>query len=217
MEIETYHLGELQTNCYLIYDNEEVIVIDPAEDGAFIAEKIHEKGLILKAIIATHGHFDHVLGAGELQMILPAPFYVHENDKFLLKDVNSSAKFWLKREFKNPLPTDIKFLKEGDEISFGNYSLEVIETPGHAPGSVCLVLSSVDEHRTSDTQIVFTGDTLFNGAIGRYDFSYSSKEDLKTSIRKIFDKFSEETIAYPGHGEPTTLADEFSFKEWAEK
>lgn len=149
MKIETYPLGDLQANCYLVYSDGEAVVIDPGDDGVFIAEKIYEKELSLKAILVTHGHFDHVLGAGELQMILPArhasqgdagglaPFYIHKADEFLLKKANDSAKFWLKREFRNPLPQKIKFFKEGDEISFGNYFLEITEMPCHTPGSVC--------------------------------------------------------------------------------
>jgi len=209
MKIETFKLGDLETNCYLLYSNKEAIVIDPADDGVFIADEIHLRGLKLKAVIATHGHFDHNLGVGELQMILPAPFYLHQKDKFLVDDINKSGKFWLKREIKNPHPTDICFLKGGDKISFGKCELKVLDTPGHTPGSVSLY------NNDNGCRRLFSGDTLFRGGIGRYDFSYSSKDDLKNSIKMLFNKLPPEIIVYPGHGEETNLLNEQFFYRWA--
>jgi len=242
MKIETLVLGQLQTNCYLVYDplTNEGLIIDPADEAEFIAEKIQRLKFKPKAIVATHGHFDHVLAAGELQIILNKfqfpnskfqtnskskiqnskqfsnstikqsnngiPFYIHQNDLFLLKQMNKSASYWLGCPIKKLQPLNTKFIKEKDTISFGNYQLKVIETPCHTPGSVCFLLNSLT-HKHVNPLTLFSGDTLFKNGVGRYDFSYSNKEELNKSLRKLF-KLPKETVVYPGHGEKTTIHDE---------
>lgn len=227
MKIEVLALGQLQTNCYLLSDNGEGIIIDPADEAEFIAEKIQRLKFKPKAIIATHGHFDHILAAGELQIILSAsdknsneaihqsltstaknlPFYIHQNDLFLLKRMNQSASHWLGYPINKPLPNNIKFIKENEEIKLGNFSIKVLETPGHTPGSISLLLISTDLNRFPPISTIFSGDTLCKNGVGRYDFSYSSKEKLDQSLQKIF-KLPGKTLVYPGHGGRTTLAEE---------
>ncbi len=245
MKIVTLSLGPLQTNCYLVYDplSNEGVVIDPADEAEFIAEKIQTLKFKLKALIATHGHFDHVLAAGELQMIFNVPFLIHRKDLFLLKQMNQSASHWLGYPINKPLPINIKFLKENEEIKFGNFNLKVLETPGHTPGSICFVkklvggarrgapkkaatsnvpatfdVTQCNEHYLGlasnriyqffdSSNVLFSGDTLFKSGIGRYDFSYSSKEKLDQSLQKIF-KLPKETIIYPGHGKETKIKEE---------
>lgn len=209
MKIETFVLGQLQTNCYLIYDekSKQGVIIDPADSAEFIAEKIQLLKISPKAIIATHGHFDHVLAAGELQLILNIPFYIHENDLFLLKKMNQSASYWLNQNIKKTLPLKIKFIKENDKIFFGNHYLKVLETPGHTPGSICLVLNPLTRELVNSLTL-FSGDTLFKDGIGRYDFFYSSLKDLKISLTKLFG-LPKKTLVYPGHGSsPTTIGEE---------
>lgn len=208
MIIQTYTLGALHTNCYLVYDqsSHEAIVIDAADEATFIAEKILEYKLDLKAIIATHGHFDHNLGAGQLQLIYPhAPFYIHEKDMFLLKDINASATHWLKHAYNNPLPQTISFLKNRDALKMGKYSFKIIETPGHTPGSICL--HTKYEILDSKYSLLFSGDTLFKHAIGRYDFSYSNKAHIFSSLNTLF-SLTQNTLVYPGHEETTTIEEE---------
>jgi len=207
MNIETLTLGALSTNCYLVYDTTsgEAIVIDPADEAVFIAEKLQRLNLKLKAIIATHGHFDHVLAAGELQLIYPdSPFYIHTKDMFLLKKMNSSASHWLKTKENRPFPQIINFLKNQTH-RISRYTLCVLQTPGHTPGSICLCA----KYKIQDTQYeaVFTGDTLFKGAVGRTDFSYSDPKKLVQSLHKLF-TLPERTLVYPGHGEITTIGKE---------
>lgn len=208
MKIETFVLGQLQTNCYLIYDenSKEGVIIDPADSAEFIAEKIQLLKIKPKAIIATHGHFDHILAAGELQLIMNIPFYIHKNDLFLLKQMNQSAFYWLNQDVKKIPPLKIKFIKKNDKIFFGNHYLKVLETPGHTPGSICLLLNPLTRELVNSL-ILFSGDTLFKDGFGRYDFSYSSKEKLKFSLTKLL-KLSKQTIVYPGHGEATTIKNE---------
>lgn len=215
LQIKTFSLGELATNCYLLYTHNEGIIIDPGDEATFIAEKIQELAFSPRAIVATHGHFDHVLAAGELQLIFNIPFYLHQNDLFLLKNMCTSATHWLGRSVKHPIPQKIITVQENDVIGCADYHLKIIETPGHTPGSISLQLIISDCNRLQRIvtdfnryqPIVFTGDTLFKGGIGRYDFSYSSKEELDDSLRKL-DFLPQETVVYPGHGETTTIGHE---------
>lgn len=197
MKIEILQLGQLQTNCYIAHCGGEAVIIDPADEAEFIAGKISRLNLKPIAIAATHGHFDHILAAGELQMIFNIPFFIHPADEFLLKEMNSSARFWLKIKSDYPLPKKIKPFKENFILKFGSCELKVIEIPGHTPGSVCFLADSV----------IFSGDTLFKSGVGRTDFSYSDANSLKKSLEKIF-RLPPETIVYSGHGEKTTIGNE---------
>lgn len=212
MRVEVFPLGDLAANCYLLHDDGEAVVIDPADDGVFIAEKIHESRLKLKAILATHGHFDHVLGAGELQAIMPASFWIHEKDEFLLKQTARSAEFWLKRKILTILPADVRFFKSDIAAKFGKYILKMVETPGHTPGSVCFYLERATRKKDDGDSILvdglFVGDTMFRDGVGRCDFAYADCDALKKSVKKILNIFEEETPVYPGHGETTTLSRE---------
>lgn len=206
--MEILILGALNTNCYLVYDEKshEAVVIDPADAAEYIAEKVAQMKLTVKALIATHGHFDHNLAAGELQMMLNnVPFFIHKDDLFLLHRMNDSASHWLKYKHQKPLPQVIKHLQNDEVFSVGDSKLTVIEAAGHTPGSICLYT----KYKILDTlySILFSGDTLFKSAIGRYDFSYSDKTKLDQSLKNLF-KLPGETIVYPGHGEKTTIAQE---------
>lgn len=216
MKVEKLVVGQLQTNCYLVWDEKsvasnaikEAIIIDPADDADYIIRKIQDFQLKPKLILATHGHFDHVLAIPELKLAFGIPFWMHEADLFLLKRSRETAKYFTGLEADPPLMPN-KFLKEGDLIKFGKKKLKVIETPGHSPGGVSFYHVKRDGNRVKrgSRGVIFDGDTLFYRGIGRYDFSYASKEDLFGSIEKLL-KLPEETIVYPGHGEETTIGEE---------
>lgn len=201
MNIEKLVVGQLQSNCYLVWNenSREAIIIDPADDGDYIIQKIQDFQLKPKFIIATHGHFDHILAATELKLAFKIPFLINKKDLFLLKRMQSSTRYWFRVELVDPPPEVDKFFKEGDQIEFGQEKLKVIETPGHSPGGVSLY--------NRGEKVLFSGDTLFKQGIGRYDFSYASKEDLFKSIKKLL-KLPEETVVYPGHGPETTIGEE---------
>lgn len=197
MKIKILSLGQLKTNCYILYNDKNCIVIDPADDANFITETIEKLGVRPIALCATHGHFDHNLASGELQCIYEVPFYIHKDDLFLIKKIDNSVKYWLKIKHETILPYEISFFDENACLKLGKTSLEIIYTPGHTPGSISI--------KTEDE--IFTGDTLFKGDIGRYDFSYSSKDQIKESLRKLM-KLPNNLVVYPGHGESTTIANE---------
>lgn len=201
----TLVLGDLETNCYLVWCPEtlEAIIIDPADNGDFISEKILELKLKPLCMVFTHGHFDHVLGSLELRLNFDLPIYLHKEDHFLVKDAQKSAIYWLEKSEVAPVPSDVSFIDEGKILEFGNCKLEVIETPGHTPGSISLVSKSDDGE-----EIIFTGDTLFKNAVGRTDHKYSKPLDLEKSLQKLF-SYPKNTICYPGHGETTTIGAEF--------
>lgn len=201
MNLERLTLGELDTNCYLLMDEEVGVaaIIDPADEGEFLSEKIARANVRLEAIILTHGHFDHVLGILPLKMAFGAEIILHKNDLSLYTKAPASARHWLKADTPI-LPKPDRFVKGKGTIVIGqSIVLEVIETPGHTPGSICLYERS--------EKVLFTGDTLFKSGVGRTDFSYASHEDLEKSLEKLA-KLPPETVIYPGHGEPSTIGDE---------
>lgn len=197
MKIKILSLGQLKTNCYILYNDKNCIVIDPADDANFIAETIEKLMVKPIALVATHGHFDHNLASGELQFIYKVPFYIHKDDLFLIKTIDDSVKYWLKIKDKAILPYEVSSLDENTCLKLGEMDLEIIHTPGHTPGSVSIKIG----------RDMFTGDTLFKDDIGRHDFSYSSKDQIKVSLRKLM-KLPNNTVVYPGHGESTTIANE---------
>jgi hydroxyacylglutathione hydrolase len=198
--IECLSLGALETNCYIVWCTQtlQAFVIDPADSGEVISSSIVEKGLELQAIILTHGHFDHVLGLLEVKLNFNVPIYLHPADTGLLAQAQASAHHWLKRRV-DPVPAAEVALAEGQRHPLGTTSLTVIETPGHTPGSVCLY----------NDQVIFTGDTLFKGTIGRTDFSYSNPQHMVRSLHRLHQLPSHLQV-FPGHGSSTTLSAEKS-------
>jgi glyoxylase-like metal-dependent hydrolase (beta-lactamase superfamily II) len=201
---EALILGELQTNCYLVWDEDTKngVVIDPADDGVGISEEIQIKGINLVGIWLTHGHFDHTLGALDLKLIYNAPIYIHNKDIFLLDRQDETAKHFLKRDTKIPNLVRIdKDLEKIKEIELDGEKFEVISTPGHTPGSVCFY--------NKKNKLLFSGDTLFAGLRGRTDFKYGSTPKIFESLKKLI-KLPDDTTVLPGHGDTTTIEREKS-------
>ncbi len=196
MQILNYSLGELQANCYLLIHDKECLLIDPADDASFLLEEISRKNLKLMVMLATHGHFDHVMAAGEIQLTYPKiPLYINSNDRFLLDRLHETAEYFLEHKRTIINPVKISSFSE-KELKIMNFKLEIIFSPGHTPGSVCFYLPK--------DKVLFSGDLIFKDGIGRYDFSYSNKVDLFQSIESVM-KLPEEATIYPGHGEKTSI------------
>lgn len=197
MQMKTFILGNLQTNCYLLWNDlsGEAIIIDPADDGDFLNEELLRSNLKLTAIILTHGHFDHCLGLLSLKSAWNVPVMMSFADQFLLAKAQGSALHWLGME-SDPVPPADFDLDNQDEISLIGETFQIIHTPGHTPGSICLL------HKESKT--LFSGDTIFaEGNIGRTDFSYSSGKNMKQSLANLKNMAlaNEYSEVCSGHGE----------------
>lgn len=193
-------VGLLEVNCYILGDEEtkEAVVIDPGGDENEILEALKYHGLQLKTIIDTHGHFDHVDANQPLKEATGASIAIHEADAAMLAKPSAEAMFFTGNRLR--LSTADILLKEGDILSFGNYRLKVLHTPGHTPGGISLVMEG--------NTLVYVGDLLFQGSIGRTDFPGGSFEDLINAVKtKIFTLGDNYTV-YPGHGPVTTVGQE---------
>ncbi len=209
LNIITLPLGELETNCYLVSDSEtkEAFIIDPADEGTLISERILSEKLKPKAIILTHGHFDHVLACLELKLNFQVPIYLHPLDNFLLKDTPKSAKYWLGHSVDPVPPADLP-LSDNQILTLGNEKLTVLHTPGHTPGSISLLHTKNLKSKILNHKSIFVGDLIFSDGVGRTDFSYSSETDLKNSINLLNSRLStlnSKPMVFPGHGNPFTL------------
>ncbi len=198
MNITRYPLGTLQTNCYFLVKDDACLIIDPGDSADFLLEQLQRSRLDLVGLLATHGHFDHIMAVGEIQLSFSIPLYINSRDSFLLQRVSSTAKHFLGFEPHVVPIKNIVALPSGSFI-IPPFHFEVIETPGHTPGSCSFYFK--------DEGVVFTGDTLFKDGIGDFSHAYSSKKNLEISLFKLA-SLPAETIVYPGHGDDTILADE---------
>lgn len=198
MRIVKYSLGQLQANCYFLIDGQDCLIVDPADDASFILEELQRQPLNLVGMLATHGHFDHIGAVGEIQLSFNIPLYIFKEDQFLIERLNETAKYFLGFDPHFIRPNKLQYLTEG-KFKIQNLEFRIIKTPGHTPGGCCFYFEKENA--------LFTGDTLFKEGIGRTDLSYSNKEDLTKSLKKIF-KLQEETMVHSGHGEETSLQEE---------
>ena len=191
-------VGPLETNCYLLGDekSKETAVIDPGGDFEEIEGELRKLQLKVKYIILTHGHFDHTEALAQLKKTTGAEILIHSADANMLFSTSQAQPFFMENATENCSPD--RLLKEGDKIRFGEYSLEVLHTPGHTPGGISLVTD----------KMIFTGDTLFCGSVGRADLPGSSYKKLIDSIRMKLLNRNDGYVIYPGHGPESTIGEE---------
>ena len=191
MIIETFTVGMLSTNCYVVNNpqTKEAIIIDPGLDFPVESQQVFKyvtkEKLKIKLIVNTHGHQDHISGDTIFQKEYSVPIYIHKYDSPSLENLK-----------KTKFPASV-LLEDSSLINFGAESLKVMLTPGHTPGSICLL----------GEKLVFTGDTLFAGGIGRTDFPGGSIDDMRFSLQKIM-RLPDYFLIYPGHGPSSIIIEE---------
>ena len=212
---EILPVGMLQCNCHIVGDPKTrgAIVIDPGDDAAAIIQAIERHRLKVVAIVITHTHIDHVIGLRRVHEVTGAPVYVHGDDLDLDRMLDMQAN-WLGWKTPQTSPID-QLVREGDVIRWGQYEAQVIHTPGHTPGSICLYMPSNMPKESADAMKpkngrgqLFAGDTLFAGSIGRTDLWGGDFAGIIRSLKGKLLELPDETIVYPGHGELTTIGNE---------
>ncbi len=198
MNIETVVVGVLQTNCYIVHNNKEAIIIDPGSDAPKIINIIAQKKLKPNLIVNTHYHFDHTGVNKYIKEAFDIPIAIGKKDApFLEKAYIDGLMFMIDTK---PSPKADILLNENDKITIGeDIELFVLETPGHSMGSICLL--NKHEH------VIFSGDTLFFESVGRFDLPNSSESHLKQSLQKLL-FLDDDYVVYPGHGPTTTIQHE---------
>jgi glyoxylase-like metal-dependent hydrolase (beta-lactamase superfamily II) len=196
-EIHNLVVGQLQTNCYILKSDREAIIVDPGDESERIIKFIKDIKANPTRIIATHTHFDHVLGVDGVRKATKTPFMIHPDDLQMLQTMQSRVRQFMGFEVPPPPKVD-GYVKDGDLLSVGDEKIHVLHTPGHSPGSISL----------SGDGYVLTGDALFNQSIGRTDLPGGDLKTLQHSIRDRLFKLDDDTIVYPGHGPETSIGDE---------
>jgi glyoxylase-like metal-dependent hydrolase (beta-lactamase superfamily II) len=194
MIIKSIVVGPNEANCYILGCDrtKEAVIIDPGSETARIKDAIRQAGVLPRFIVNTHGHADHIAANRELAL----PVMIHRLDSEYLKSPYKNMSVFFGFWVTSPMPE--RLLEDGDRIKIGDLVLEVIHTPGHTPGSICLRADSV----------VFTGDTLFAGGVGRTDLVGSSEKALFDSIKKRLLVLGDDVTIYPGHGPASTIGEE---------
>lgn len=189
MKILQKTVGHMEVFCYLVYDEKsgEGVLIDPAGNESELLRLLEEKGIKLKYIVNTHGHPDHTCGNGRLRNGTGAQVVMHALDDAFFQQ--PEMKGWARMLGLDSAPPADVLIQDGDELAFGDVAMKFIHTPGHTPGGCCVLIG----------ENLFTGDTLFVGAVGRTDFPGASFAQLIASLKKLIETLPPETVVWPGH------------------
>ena len=199
MDIETRVTGFIEENCYFVANpaTRQTVVVDPGDDAAQLAARLREKNAVVVAYLLTHGHVDHLTALADLSAAFPAPIYLHPLDAaWCFSDRNNLPGFYDAPE--TPAGPVVPVV-EGSVLELAGARWTVLETPGHTPGGVC--------YRLDDPPSLFSGDTLFRGAVGRTDLPGGDSRALARSLR-AHAALPVSLAVYPGHGDPTTIGHE---------
>ena len=192
-------MGSVQTNCYFLYeeDKNKIIVVDPADRGEYLFNAFKEAGLEVAAILLTHGHFDHIWGCNQLRELAGVQVFAFEDER----DLCESAKLNVSEDVGRPYTATVDwYLKDGETVTIEGMEFKVIWTPGHTQGSCCYYFEK--------DNILISGDTLFEGSVGRSDLPTGDGKLLSRSLKERLMILPDETLVFPGHGNSTTIADE---------
>lgn len=198
IQYRTVVAGSLQVNCYILFDDEskEAFVIDPSGSADKVFYFLQDEKLTLKGILMTHGHGDHHEGLAALKALCDVPVYLHASDVYMAEDASINLSTQLYGPDSEFTP-DVK-LQDGMKLALGNFLVKVIHTPGHTKGGVCYLTEGV----------LFTGDTLFAGSVGRADLDGGDFDQLVRSIKNQLLKLADEVVVCPGHGPETSIGRE---------
>lgn len=197
MKIKLFKMGMLHTNCYVASEDKDAVIIDPPMYSREVADYIEENKLEVRAILLTHGHFDHALGSPEFSKKYGVKVYMSKDDRDLLFDCTKDGAYVVGVSFKAPEFPPLEYAADGDELTFGKLKFRVISTPGHTAGGL--------SYYNEADGVLFSGDTLFHSCVGRSDLYSSSTEDLVHSIREKLYKLPDSTKVYCGHGDFTDI------------
>ena len=203
IQIQSFVFSPFAENTYILYDEtHEAVIIDPGclaqAEKELLAHFIEEKELKVKALLQTHAHLDHVFGSAFVKRKYGVKMYLHKKELTVLAEVEGRCKLWGIAGYE-PVEADV-FMEEGDLITFGNATLEVVFVPGHAPGHVAFINHS--------QRFIIGGDVLFRGSVGRTDFPLCDHNALLNSIKTKFLTLEDDYTVYAGHMEPTTIGRE---------
>lgn len=196
IEIKSMTLGMVATNCYLIINKEtkEALLIDPADNALRISNVIEENVRTLKAILLTHGHFDHIMALNELKKRYNVPVYAHEEEEDVLKQSSLNMSGMIGQIYTTQ--ADI-YVKDGEHLKLAGLDIIVLHTPGHTKGGVCYYLP--------EEKVLMSGDTLFHCSIGRTDFPTGSMSQLVRSVKEQLFVLPDDVQVYPGHDSVTSI------------
>lgn len=196
IEIKSMTLGMVATNCYLIINKEtkEALLIDPADNALRISNVIEENVCTLKAILLTHGHFDHIMALNELKKRYNVPVYAHEEEEDVLKQSSLNMSGMIGQIYTTQ--ADI-YVKDGEHLKLAGLDIIVLHTPGHTKGGVCYYLP--------EEKVLMSGDTLFHCSIGRTDFPTGSMSQLVRSVKEHLFVLPDDVQVYPGHDSVTSI------------
>lgn len=199
MDIRSFQLGPVGTNCYIITKNDKSIIIDPGHNDERLMDYIRKENLNIEKILLTHGHFDHIAGTDMVRDATGAKVYIHELDNEMLSNPNKNGSALMMGMGIKIREAD-EFVYDGEKIDFEGSKIEVIFTPGHSKGGVC--------YKIDDAGVIFCGDTLFLRSIGRTDLYGGSIEVLESSIRNKIYTLDKNYTLLSGHGDPTDIEGE---------
>ena len=197
MLIKSLVVGPLEVNCFILADDNttEAMIIDPGDEPDRVMEIIKENNLKVKYIVCTHAHFDHVGAIADIKGETGAKVVIHKDELEIYEGAKDQAAFWGYE--LEPLPEPDMFVREGDKLEVGSLKFEILHTQGHSPGGICLY----------GADVIFTGDTLFAGSVGRTDFYGGDMNELKKSFLRLM-SLPQDTRVFAGHGPTSSIRQE---------